>query len=177
MRIYAPSRMQSVKDMPAMTKMKFRCGGGATERGQGAAWRGVLLPLLVLEGAASCRPDRLRWWLSSPVPRAGSWSPPPSHPCTRCCVAADACLPTARSRHSALLGPARCVPLPLPVCPRRQPGQNTEEDLRRSGGVDLLRSKLEEKERKHFLKTKSTNFEGRRGVALQRAAPLQAEGA
>ena len=44
MRIYAPSRMQSVKDMPAMTKMKFRCGGGGGggERagtGRGVAWR------------------------------------------------------------------------------------------------------------------------------------------
>lgn len=38
----------------------------------------------------------------------------------------------------------------------RQPGQNTEDELRAGD----MRSKLEEKERKHFLKTKSTNFEG-----------------
>lgn len=39
----------------------------------------------------------------------------------------------------------------------RQPGQNTEEELRAGAS---LRSKLEEKERKHYLKTKSANFEG-----------------
>jgi hypothetical protein len=27
MRIYAPSRMQSVKDLPAETRLKFRCEG------------------------------------------------------------------------------------------------------------------------------------------------------
>lgn len=26
MRVYAPSRMQSVKDLPGQTKLKFRCG-------------------------------------------------------------------------------------------------------------------------------------------------------
>lgn len=40
----------------------------------------------------------------------------------------------------------------------RQPGQNTVEDLEHGD----LRSKLEEKERKHYLKTKSTNFEEER---------------
>lgn len=38
----------------------------------------------------------------------------------------------------------------------RQPGQNTSEELLQGD----LRSKLEEKERKHYLKTKSANFEG-----------------
>ncbi len=28
MRIYAPSRMQSVKDLPGQTKLKFRCAAG-----------------------------------------------------------------------------------------------------------------------------------------------------
>ncbi|PSC70203.1 Cwf15 Cwc15 cell cycle control [Micractinium conductrix] len=41
----------------------------------------------------------------------------------------------------------------------RQPGQNTTDDLSAAGD---LRSKLEEKERKHYLKTKSTNFEEER---------------
>ncbi|PRW34012.1 Xylulokinase [Chlorella sorokiniana] len=45
----------------------------------------------------------------------------------------------------------------------RQPGQNTEDELRAGD----MRSKLEEKERKHFLKTKSTNFEEEREEDLR----------
>lgn len=98
MRIYAPSRMQSVKDMPGQTKLKFRCVPASSQQPAPAA----LLPAL-----PACR------------------------------------------RARPLLG-ARTAP----VC--RQPGQNTAEDL----AAGDLRSKLEEKERKHYLKTKSTNFEG-----------------
>jgi hypothetical protein len=47
------------------------------------------------------------------------------------------------------------------VC--RQPGQNSVEDLQK----DDLRAKLEEKERKHYLKTKSTNFEEEREEDLR----------
>lgn len=47
------------------------------------------------------------------------------------------------------------------VC--RQPGQNSAEDLEK----DDLRAKLEEKERKHYLKTKSTNFEEEREEDLR----------
>lgn len=45
----------------------------------------------------------------------------------------------------------------------RQPGQNTEDELRAGD----MRSTLEEKERKHFLKTKSTNFEEEREEDLR----------
>lgn len=45
----------------------------------------------------------------------------------------------------------------------RQPGQNTSEELLQGD----LRSKLEEKERKHYLKTKSANFEEEREEDLR----------
>lgn len=45
----------------------------------------------------------------------------------------------------------------------RQPGQNTAEDLAEGD----LRTKLEEKERKHYLKTKSHNFEEEREEDLR----------
>lgn len=49
MRIYAPSRMQSAKDMPGQTQLKFRCGGtraGLLPGLAGAAASTVFLPPL-----------------------------------------------------------------------------------------------------------------------------------
>lgn len=93
MRIYAPSRMQSVKDLPGQTKLKFRC----------AAVLFTAVATAVLGRGVRRQTDQAT--------------------CSATC---------------------------------RQPGQNTVEDLEQGD----LRSKLEEKERKHYLKTKSTNFEG-----------------
>lgn len=141
MRIYAPSRMQSVKDLPGQTKLKFRCAC-------------VPAAKLVARLHTCCRP-----WLC--LLQRGSCAvaqrPAPPLDAGR---SSPAGRPLAMSRAEPLrsLGadalPASCLPLFSPAS--RQPGQNTEDDLR-SGD---LRSKLEEKERKHFLKTKSTNFEG-----------------
>lgn len=97
MRIYAPIKQQSVKDLPGHTKLKFRC----EQRVDGQC------RLAVLPAAAAT-----------------------------CCR-----LPI-------------CASLLLPCC--RQPGQNTVDEL----AAGDMRSKLEEKERKHYLQTKSHNFEG-----------------
>lgn len=97
MRIYAPSKQQSVKDLPGHTKLKFRCEQLAGDRG---GLQHSLPPL---------------------PPLAAATYPAPS--------------------------PAHC----------RQPGQNTADEL----AAGDMRSKLEEKERKHYLQTKSHNFEGR----------------
>ena len=115
MRIYAPSRMQSVKDLPAETRLKFRCEGGLRCRlgREGPVW----------PPRQAARPPG---GVLAAVPPA---RPPPDARC-RCGL---------RS-----------------LCVRRQPGQNTTEELL----LGDLRSKLEEKERKHLLKTQSANFVG-----------------
>ena len=138
MRIYAPSRMQSVKDLPGQTKLKFRCGlrqaGGACRRRVTAC------------GPPTCpRPQAKPAVAAVAAPKdafAAAALPSSCRPWTPC--------PAAQPYHTAHAS------LCFSLWHCRQPGQHTEEELRAGD----LRSQLEEKERKHRLKTKSANFEG-----------------
>ena len=61
MRIYAPSRMQSVKDLPAETRLKFRCSGAlgvqnGAQRARLAAQAGSTATRRVLAAVPPSRP-------------------------------------------------------------------------------------------------------------------------
>lgn len=80
MRIYAPSRMQSVKDLPGQTKLKFRCVCLPL-------WRPSCLRRLLSAGRATCTAVAWRVAVQTMLEQLLPHAPPMPHSdaagCTR----------------------------------------------------------------------------------------------